>query len=327
MSPSPLRIAVIGAGNHSALHHGSALKLYAASHPGDIDLAAVCDLDAAKAEDYARQFGFARTYVDYRAMLERERLDALVAVTPVSATATVAADLLPRGIPLVIEKPTGESAADARRLLAIARQHGAPHMVSFNRRYIPAIARAREWLARQGPERAPRLVVGRMLRPARTELGFVTGTGIHLIDTVLSFMGAPRKVVTCRAPTPLPDRWLSNALLDFGGGASASVVIAPQVGAEEETLEILGQGYAIEIDTCRCSIRIIEGQRETLAWQAPADAPYALACGSLDETAAFVAAARRRSGFSPDLADSLRTMVTAEAIEAGGELAIPAQAW
>jgi predicted dehydrogenase len=239
MNNASLRIAVIGAGNHFSLHHGNVLKLYAAAHPGELDLSAVCDLDAGKAGEYAKQFGFARTYTDYRTMLEDERLDAIVALTPVHATAAVATDLLPRGIPLLIEKPTGESAADTRRLLAMARKRGAPHMVSFNRRSIPAIVRAREWLAQQGPRRAPRLVVGRMLRPDRTDLEFVTETAIHLIDTVPSFTGMPRKVVTGLVPTPLPDRWLSNTLLDFGEGVSAMVTAEAiaQVGEVSITLE------------------------------------------------------------------------------------------
>ncbi len=317
-----LRIGVIGAGNHSALHHGSSLASLARSRPGDVDLAAVCDLDASKAREYAQRFGFAKTYTDYRAMLAAEHLDGIVAVTPVSATATVAADLLPRRIPLVIEKPTGETAADTRRLLGIARSNGSPHMVSFNRRYIPAVRKAREWLAGPGAGRPPKLVVGRMLRHARREKAFVSGTGIHLIDTIVSFLGAPLGASTCRAPTADPDRWLWDTLLDFGDGTSASVIISPVVGTEEETVEIHGQDYAIRIDTVRCSIRIADGGKEALAWETPADAEYALVCGALPETEAFLAAIRGGKGFWPDLRDSLVTMATAEAIEAGGEVRI-----
>jgi predicted dehydrogenase len=317
-----LRIAVIGAGNHSALHHGSSLKSFAASHPGEIELAAVCDLDAAKARAYAESFGFAKTYVDYKAMLSAEKLDGIVAVTPVSATAMVAADLLARGIPMVIEKPTGETAAETRRLLEIAAARKAPHMVSFNRRYIPAVTKAREWLAGPGKGRPPRIVVGRMLRSERREKEFVTGTGIHLIDTIVSFMGTPRHAVTSRSPAGAPDRWLYDSLLDFGGGASAAVIISPMVGTEEETVEIHGQDYAIQIDTVRCALRVSDGGKQVLSWESPGGAEYAFVCGALPETEAFIRSIRTGKGFWPELHDSLVTMVTAEAIEAGGEAAI-----
>jgi len=319
MTGGRLRIAVIGAGNHSALHHGNALQLYATAHPGEIELAAVCDLDAAKAGAYARQFGFSRAYGDYHEMIAAEQLDGLITVTPPGITAALAADLLVRGIPLAIEKPPAESASGTRRLLELARKHGAPHMVSFNRRYIPAVVKAREWLAGPLKGRAPLLVTARMLRPARREKNFVTGTGIHLIDTVLSFMAEPRRVFTRRAPTGHEHRFLYASLLECADGAGAAVVISPDVGTEEETVEIHGREYCIQIDTIRSRIRVVDGEQETLSWQPTGDAAYAFTCGALGETEAFIRSIREGKGFWPDLETSLLTMTIAEAIEAGGE--------
>jgi len=195
-------------------------------------------------------------------------------------------------------------------------------VVSFNRRFIPAVAKAREWLAGPGGGRAPLLVVGRMLRPARREKDFVTGTGIHLIDVVLSFTGAPRRVATVRAPTAHPGRFLYNATLDVGSGRSAAIVISPDVGTEEETVEIHGPEYCIAIDTMRCAVRIADRGREVLAWQPPADSPYAFCCGALGETEAFLRAITEGKGFWPGLEESLLTMTCAEAIESGGEAVV-----
>jgi virulence factor len=319
MSPAPLRLAVIGAGNHSALHHGSSLKSFAASHPGEIELAAVCDLDPAKAEDYARRFGFRRTFTDAAAMMKAEKLDGIIAITPVKATVAVASAVLTRGIPMVIEKPTGETAAETRRLLEIADAKGAPHMVSFNRRYIPAVSRAREWLAGPGKGRPPMIVTGRMLRSARRELAFVTGTGIHLLDTLITFMGTPRSVSTERSPAATEGTYLYSSLIDFGNGASGAVVISPMVGTEEETVEIHGQDYCIQINAERSALRIHDNGKQVLSWESPADAEYAFTCGALPETEAFIRSVRAGKGFWPTLTDSLVTMTTAEAIEAGGK--------
>ncbi|MDM7915328.1 MAG: Gfo/Idh/MocA family oxidoreductase, partial [Candidatus Eisenbacteria bacterium] len=123
------RIVIIGTGEHSALYHGSALRSYAGMRPGELELAAVCDFDEARAKDYATRFGFARTYVDFRAMIERERPDGIVAVTPIARTAAIAEELLGLGIPVVIEKPPGETSADTLRLLEAAEVYGTPHMV------------------------------------------------------------------------------------------------------------------------------------------------------------------------------------------------------
>ena len=49
---------------------------------GDLVLAGCCDLDAVRAESFRRDFGYGRAYTDPAAMLEAERLDAVVVVVP-----------------------------------------------------------------------------------------------------------------------------------------------------------------------------------------------------------------------------------------------------
>jgi hypothetical protein len=105
--------------------------------------------------------------------------------------------------------------------------------------------------------------------------------------------------------------------------ASASaVVLSPDVGTEEETFEIHGQGYAIQIDSVRCAVRIVEGGREVLSWRPDRDAFYEFLCGALGETERFVAALRDGRGFAPDLREALVSMRASEAIEAGGKVTL-----
>ena len=56
----PLRVGFIGAGVFSTW------DIYPALHLAPIDLRAVCDRDAAKAQDAARRFGASRWYTDHR---------------------------------------------------------------------------------------------------------------------------------------------------------------------------------------------------------------------------------------------------------------------
>ncbi len=104
-----LHIAVLGTGEHSTSHHGPALKMYKAERPDQIELSAVCDVDLHRAERYARLYGFVQTYDDVETMLAYEKLDGLVAVTPISLTDEIAGKLLTRGVPLLIEKPPGRN--------------------------------------------------------------------------------------------------------------------------------------------------------------------------------------------------------------------------
>jgi predicted dehydrogenase len=70
-----LRLALVGCGEHSRGSHAAPLARYGAHHPGAITLAAACDLDLTRAEEFCREFGFARAYADLGEMLAREWRD------------------------------------------------------------------------------------------------------------------------------------------------------------------------------------------------------------------------------------------------------------
>jgi len=303
-----LRIGVLGAGNHSTTYHGPALD--ACRRNDEVTLAAVCDLDLERAQRYAERFGFDAVYTDWREMLERESLDGLVAVTPLDLTAELAGQLLPCGMPLLIEKPPGRSSDEARALLEAARQTGTPHMLSFNRRFSPAMVRAREWLDEHASEPARR-VTARMLRKGRTEPDFVVGTGIHAVDTVLSLLGRPERV----APQGEGGGKEFGAEAAFPGGVAAEFVIAPVAGRHEETYEITGGKYCVHADVARCRVFIFDGVETTLFWQAPEEMGEAEQAGAVNETRAFLAALRGEGEFSPDLQTGLLDMLVAEAIQ------------
>src|SRR4051794_35925887 len=117
-----IRVALVGCGEHSEGSHAAPLARYAAEHPGVITLAAACDLNVARAEEFCRRFGFARAYSNLDELLIREPVDACVTVMPVERIAEVGAMLLKRGVPCVIEKPLGASLAEVERLARVARE-------------------------------------------------------------------------------------------------------------------------------------------------------------------------------------------------------------
>ena len=84
-----MNIAVIGAGDHSRRNHLPSLALYARRNPGAVQLVALCDRDRARAEESCSEFGFERPYASVTAMLEDEKLDGCVAITPVKVNAEV----------------------------------------------------------------------------------------------------------------------------------------------------------------------------------------------------------------------------------------------
>src|ERR1051326_2058162 len=103
-------ICTIGCGGMSTRAHGPSYARYAATHP-ETTLAACCDLDAGRAETFRARFGFERCYTDIVTMLETEQPDVVCLVAPVELTCDLACLILERGLPLLMEKPPGQTVA------------------------------------------------------------------------------------------------------------------------------------------------------------------------------------------------------------------------
>jgi len=95
-----IRVALIGAGKMANTVHYPSLADF-----DDVEIVGLCDLNAERLEDTARQFRIPRTFVDYRRMLDETAPDAVYALMPPHHLFDVAADVLERGTPLFIEKP------------------------------------------------------------------------------------------------------------------------------------------------------------------------------------------------------------------------------
>jgi hypothetical protein len=135
------RIAVVGAGNWSREMHLPALKRVGKA--GRAEYAAVCDMDAARAECYAAELG-AKAFTDADAMLSAIHPDGAVLLAPGHATPALIEKCIARGLPFLTEKPPAPDAGTHRRLLDKAGS--LPHVVAFNRRHAPYIRQALEWM-------------------------------------------------------------------------------------------------------------------------------------------------------------------------------------
>ena len=78
------------------------LARYASEHPGEIELAAACDLNLERAESFRQKFGFAGAYESMNRMLDEEEIDGCVCVVPVDKIVDAGIVLLRRGIACVV---------------------------------------------------------------------------------------------------------------------------------------------------------------------------------------------------------------------------------
>lgn len=319
-----IRVGVVGAGNHSRRNHGPALERYRDEQPDEIELRAVCDLDRDSAIEYAERYGFATTYEDFERMLAAESLDAVVAVTPVETTRKIGGELLTRGVPVLIEKPPGNTVTEARELRTIAAQNDAPHAVSFNRRFNPAVRRAREWIADHAADRPPTHAQARLLRTGRFEDEFIKNTCIHAVDTLCSFLGRPTGVETrqwqsCDSSSGRGTRCAAHARFT---DAAAQFTFVSDSGTHAETYDLFGPGYTVRIDAASTRFSVAADGETVASWRASDDTARYERNGTLAETRAFLDAVHRGEGFSPTLSETVPSLDLAAAIDAGRDRTI-----
>lgn len=291
MSDQPIRIALVGCGEHARTSHAAPLAEYAATYPGQIELAAACDIDRSRAESICRDFGFGRAYASVDELLDAGGFDACVTVMPMDRIGALGGRLLERGIPCVLEKPLGDSVEAAERLARVARETGTPHMVSVNRRFIPFLTRAAEWTKARGPLRHVRASIA---RHARSEDDFIWSTAIHVVDALRNVSGEVVDVDARAAGGGHTPTWYLLSLV-FESGSTGHVEVLPTAGVVEETYELFGDGFAARVacgSATQRSLRLSENGTTAVEERVSGDEPEHRLNGSYEEVVEFVTALR-----------------------------------
>src|SRR5690349_8488866 len=181
-----VRIALVGCGEHSESGHAVPLARYQRQYPDNVVLAAACDIQIERARHFCDKYGFRSAYSSLDEMLSREKIDACVTVLPMQKIAEIGVGLIERRIPCSIEKPLGSSREDVKRLLSSAKSSKTPNMVSVNRRFMPFLNRALQWIK---DKRTIEYVRCTMSRHARSEPEFIWATAVHAVDTLRYIAG------------------------------------------------------------------------------------------------------------------------------------------
>ncbi|MBM4048442.1 MAG: Gfo/Idh/MocA family oxidoreductase [Planctomycetes bacterium] len=142
--PDKVRIAFIGCGGH-AVH-----SLYPQFHRiGEIDLVAVVDKIEEKRLRAQRLYGALRAYADVDEMLDREKPEGVIVCGPPQMHYEVGLQVLKRGIPIFVEKPSAIDFAHAYELAEAARKAGTFGMTAFMKRFATAYEYAKEITQRE----------------------------------------------------------------------------------------------------------------------------------------------------------------------------------
>ena len=139
-----IRAGYIGCGSHSRRNVIPAMKF-----TPSIETVAICDLNKEKAEAFAKEFGFEKSYTSHIEMLEKEKLDAVFIVTNYDRNGRpiypqLAKDCLEHGCNVFIEKPPAASSEELVELKKLAEAKNLKFMVGLKKMFGLANVKAKE---------------------------------------------------------------------------------------------------------------------------------------------------------------------------------------
>jgi len=127
-----MRVAIIGIGHMGKTHLYNSLK-----HP-KLDVVAVAD-KSKKNRSKAKKLGVKNIYEDYKVLIEKEELDAVIMSLPNFLRIEPISLAAENGIHVMVDKPMCRTPQEAEEIETIIKKHGTRLMVSTNFRFFPHV--------------------------------------------------------------------------------------------------------------------------------------------------------------------------------------------
>jgi predicted dehydrogenase len=277
---TPRPIVVIGAGSIVRDAH---LPIYRRLN---FPVAGIFDVNPAAARERAEAFAIPRVFdsIDDAARTRGAVFD--VAIPPHQIASVL--EHLPKGAPVLIQKPMGRDLADARRILAIARERELVAAINFQLRFAPNMLALRDALARRLFGEILDLEVRINLHTPWEYWAFLRGVprleilmhSIHYLDLIRALFGEPRGVYCRGARHPkMPDYpdVRTSIILDYGDTIRASLMMnhAHRFGPRFAVSELKVEGtegaaiakMGVNLNYPKGEPDTLEVARDTSGWQ------------------------------------------------------------
>ena len=116
--------------------------------PADIRLKTICGRNPIALRKAAKSLGWERAATNWRELVDDKEIDIIDIVTPNDTHREIALAAAGAGKAILCEKPLGRDVAECEEMLTAVRKARVVHMVCHNYRRIPAIALAKQMIAR-----------------------------------------------------------------------------------------------------------------------------------------------------------------------------------
>jgi len=251
------RLAVVGVGHMGRFH---AAKLRQLATEGELELVGVCDIDAERAREVARELE-TEVLADLAAVSRAG--DAACVAVPGVDHARVAGMLLDAGLDVLVEKPIASTRDEARALIRVAREKGRVLQVGHVERFSAAIQKVLPVLER------PRFIEAHRIGPYKgraTDVSVVLDLMIHDLDLIALLAGSEvERVEAIGVPVLSTTEDIANARLRFANGCVANVT-ASRVSLEPlRKIRVFQSDAYLSIDLSASQIQIARREGKPVA--------------------------------------------------------------
>ena len=281
-------------------------------------LAAVCDIDSARADAYSEKYRV-RGYTNVGEMLKSERPDGVTVCTPASTHFTVASKTLGAGVNTFVEKPMTATVKEAEDLIRIAEASGKILTVGFIERFNPAISELKKITAE-----------GRLGRPilfeyhrensrgeSITDVGVVRDASVHDIDTARWLFGEEPRTVFARVGSVMGrNEDFAAILLGFSGERTAFIITNWVTPKRVRQLDAVFERGVVTVNFITQEMQIHD-ENETKVPQHTTQEPLTL------EMKEFISAIKEKRPALVTGKDGLNVTRIAEAVLASSETSSP----
>ncbi|MFH1052988.1 MAG: Gfo/Idh/MocA family oxidoreductase [Candidatus Woesearchaeota archaeon] len=174
-----LNFAVIGTGNMGKNH----VRLL--NEIDNVNLVAISDANSDQLNKISSIYKV-KQYIDYKNLLDSEKLDAVIIAVPTSLHKQVAFDVIDKGINVLIEKPIASTVEDAQDIISKAREKNVKLMVGHVERFNPAVTELKKRVDNKEIGKIYKFSVARSSPfPTRIlDVGVVIDLAVHDLDII-----------------------------------------------------------------------------------------------------------------------------------------------
>ena len=225
----------------------------------EVQLAAVCDVEAARAKETADRLGCSAV-VDSRELVGR--VEAISLAVPTSLHAEIGMPLLKAGIHLLIEKPIAADLKQADALIKAAKRHRCVLQVGHVERFNAAIEAASHYLTH------PRFIEVHRLSPypsRGTDVSVTLDVMIHDLDLILWLVRSrATRIEAVGIPVLSPSEDIANARLAFASGCIANLTASRISDETIRRLRVFQEDNYLSIDYKAQTVELAHKQGHTI---------------------------------------------------------------